>query len=100
MDDVHAVGDLERAAAAWEYNNRHEDWLLTGARLDQAEALLGRDEFRARLVTAAELVRVSAEVRESVERERLWEATGRRLVGQAREMLEGISAAVIRKHSN
>jgi WD40 repeat protein len=47
--ELKAVDDLERAAAAWEHNNRHHDWLLSGTRLTDAETLAATRGFSARL---------------------------------------------------
>ena len=47
--ELKAVDDLERAAAAWEHNDRHHDWLLSGTRLTDAETLAATPGFRDRL---------------------------------------------------
>jgi hypothetical protein len=65
--ELKAVDDLERAAAAWEHNNRHPDWLLAGSRLVYAENLSATPEYRGRLADALEYLNASrqAELRNS-----------------------------------
>jgi WD40 repeat protein len=49
--ELKAVDDLERAAAAWELNNRHHDWVLSGSRLFDAETLASAPGFADRLAS-------------------------------------------------
>ena len=66
--ELKAVDDLERAAAAWEHNNRHPDWLLSGSRLVDAEVLARHSAaFRDRLAGTREYLRRRAK-RSSVKR--------------------------------
>ncbi len=44
--DLRDADAVERAAAAWERSDRHDDWLLDGARLAGAETLSARRGFR------------------------------------------------------
>jgi WD40 repeat protein len=78
--ELKAVDDLERAAAAWEHNNCHPDWLLSGSRLVDAEALADTAAFHDRLAATLEYLDASrqAELRES---------TSLRLISSAKEML-------------
>ena len=57
--DLKNTDALEQAARAWEHNARHEDWLLEGARLADAEALAAKPGFRDRLNTAREYLLAS-----------------------------------------
>ncbi len=56
LKDTDAV---EQAVRAWEHNARHEDWLLEGTRLAEAEALAAKPGFRERLNTAREFLLAS-----------------------------------------
>lgn len=47
--DLKNTDAVEQAAQAWENNDRHNDWLLEGARLAEAEALAAKPGFRDRL---------------------------------------------------
>lgn len=49
--DLKAADALERAAAAWEQHDCSHDWLLTGTRLADAQALAEHPGFRERLAT-------------------------------------------------
>jgi WD40 repeat protein len=51
--------ELERSAAAWRNSHRSADWLMTGTRLADAEALAGRPEFLARLAPTHEYLAAS-----------------------------------------
>ncbi len=82
-----AIDDLERAAAAWEHNNRHQDWLLAGTRLADAESLVGTAQFSDRLAGTAEYLNASRQAERDRARERLWESVSLRLVSSAKEML-------------
>lgn len=50
---------IERAVVAWERSSRHDDWLLDGARLAEAENLSTRTGFGARLNPAGEFLLAS-----------------------------------------
>jgi WD40 repeat protein len=58
-EDLKEADGLERAAAAWQLNNRDEAWLLEGARLASAEALATRPGFRGRLGPVREFLAAS-----------------------------------------
>ncbi|MFD4353589.1 TIR domain-containing protein [Nocardia sp. NPDC058518] len=47
--DLEAADNIERAAQAWEQNGRRGEWLLSGSRLTDAEALAATPGFRERL---------------------------------------------------
>ena len=85
--ELKAVDDLERAAAAWEHNDRHPDWLLAATRLVDAETLVDTAEFTDRLAGAVEYLAASRQAEQDRARERFWEATSMRLAAGAREML-------------
>ena len=57
--DLKDADALEQAARAWEHNGRHEDWLLEGTRLADAETLAAKPGFRERLNTAREFLLAS-----------------------------------------
>ncbi len=50
--DLRDADAVERAAVSWEQSDRHDDWLLDGARLAGAETLSARAGFGGRLVPA------------------------------------------------
>ncbi|MGN2638269.1 nSTAND1 domain-containing NTPase [Nocardia takedensis] len=56
---LRAAEVLERAAAEWERHDRASAWLLTGARLADAEDLADRPGYRERLRPVADLIRAS-----------------------------------------
>ena len=80
--ELKAVDDLERAAAAWDHNNRHPDWLLAGSRLVDAESLAATPEYRDRLADTREYLDASRQAE-------LQENTSLRLTSSAIEMLAG-----------
>ncbi|HRO30627.1 MULTISPECIES: TIR domain-containing protein [Micrococcaceae] len=47
--DLKEADNLERAAAAWEQNQRNPSWLLEGERLERAESMVAKPGFRDRL---------------------------------------------------
>ena len=51
--------ELERACAAWHSSGASQDWLLTGVRLADAEALVARPQFAARLQSAHDFLTAS-----------------------------------------
>ena len=48
-DDLKEADNLERAAAAWEQNDRNAAWLLEGERLSRSESLVSKPGFQDRL---------------------------------------------------
>ena len=54
--DLVLAESVERAAAAWKQHDRQEDWLLTGTRLTDAEALSQSPGFRQRLSGTVEFL--------------------------------------------
>jgi DNA-binding beta-propeller fold protein YncE len=85
-----AAADLERAALAWEKNDRDEAWLLEGSRLTAAENAVTRPGFAGRLTAAAEYLAASRrreDAKLEAERLRHREAVARRLVVEAKAML-------------
>ncbi len=57
--DLKETAVVEQAARAWEANGRHDDWLLPGARLAEAETLAAKPGFRDRLNAAREYLLAS-----------------------------------------
>ncbi|ONM48414.1 hypothetical protein B0T46_11910, partial [Nocardia donostiensis] len=51
-DNLRTADNLERSTTEWNRNNRDPAWLLTGARLLDAETLVERPGFRDRLASA------------------------------------------------
>jgi hypothetical protein len=69
--DLRDADALERAVVAWERSDRHDDWLLDGARLAGAETLSARPGFGARLNPAGEFLLASRRrVNEKLENEK------------------------------
>ena len=48
-DDLKEADNLERAAVAWEQNDRNAAWLLEGERLSRSESLVSKPGFQDRL---------------------------------------------------
>ena len=48
-DDLKEADNLERAAVAWEQNDRNDAWLLEGGRLSRSESLVSKPGFQDRL---------------------------------------------------
>jgi WD40 repeat protein len=48
-DDLKEADNLERAAVAWEQNDRNSAWLLEGGRLSRSESLVSKPGFQDRL---------------------------------------------------
>ena len=78
--DLKNTDAIEQAARAWEHNARHDDWLLPGERLAEAEALAAKPGFRDRLNPAREYLLASRQ-RED------------RMVKQRQEAAEALAAA-------
>ncbi|MEU2251809.1 TIR domain-containing protein [Nocardia xishanensis] len=57
--DLRSADALDRAAAAWQDNDRDEAWLLEGTRLTDAETLTADPRYRQRLRGTNEFVRAS-----------------------------------------
>ena len=57
--NLRATDALERAVISWERSGRHDDWLLDGERLTEAETLCAHAGFGARLNPAGEFVLAS-----------------------------------------
>ena len=57
--DLKNTDAIEQAARDWEHNARHDDWLLPGERLAEAEALAAKPGFRDRLNAAREYLLAS-----------------------------------------
>ena len=79
------AADLERAAIAWDKNDRDDAWLLQGRRLAEAEAVAAKPGFVKAL--GAAYLAASREHGLEAERQRLRDAVARRLVDEARAML-------------
>lgn len=58
-DDLRDAVRLEQAAVDWDRNNRDGDWLLTGSRLTELEALASRGGYRDRLASCWEFLAAS-----------------------------------------
>lgn len=58
-DDLKDADSIEHAASLWNHSERHEDWLLEGTRLADAEALAARPGYRDRLNVAREYLLAS-----------------------------------------
>ncbi|MEV0028080.1 TIR domain-containing protein [Nocardia sp. NPDC050793] len=90
--NLRCADELDRAAAAWQDNDRDEAWLLEGTRLADAETLTADPRYRQRLHGTTEFVRASrqrADDRAELERRR-----------QAAELETARAhAAVLRKRS-
>ena len=57
--DLKNTDAIEHAARDWEHNARHDDWLLPGERLAEAEALAAKPGFRDRLNASREYLLIS-----------------------------------------
>lgn len=57
--DLKDAVNLERAALAWDRNGRHDEWLLAGSRLADAESLVVEPGFRDRLEDVREFLSAS-----------------------------------------
>ncbi|MCP2300092.1 WD40 repeat [Nocardia amikacinitolerans] len=90
--NLRSADALDRAAAAWQDNDRDEAWLIEGTRLTDAEQLIADPRYRQRLSGTTEFVRASrqrADDRAELERQR-----------QAAELETAMAhAAVLRKRS-
>ena len=68
QDESHDLKQLEqvvRASSDWEQNGQSADWLAhQGARLDDAEKLMGRDDFKSRLGPRGESYLVACRARQ------------------------------------
>jgi WD40 repeat protein len=58
-EDLKDADNLERAAGAWEKNQRNDAWLLPGTRLADAETLAAKPGFRDRLEPTREFLQAS-----------------------------------------
>ncbi len=104
--DLKAADDLERAALNWTAHGQDPAWLLEGTRLVDAEALIGKPDFRQRLSGTAAFVAASraAENRELADEEaqRLTELrAAEQQAAHARERQENAEAhaTTLRKRS-
>ena len=79
--ELKEIAELERATAAWEHNDRHSEWLLSGDRLIKAEALAETASYRERLAVVQEFLDTSRQTE-------LREAISAKLVSSSHEMLE------------
>ena len=112
-DDLKEADNLERAALAWEQNDRDDAWLLEGTRLADAEKLSAKTGFADRLQSAREFVAASrareqsrteaeqrrraAELQAAKDRQRAAEALAQ-AESEAREKAQA-HAAVLRRRS-
>jgi WD40 repeat protein len=58
-DDLKEADNLERAAVAWEQNDRNAAWLLEGERLSRSESLVSKPGFQDRLSHTSGLLSAS-----------------------------------------
>ena len=62
--DLKATDVLEQAARGWDDNARQDDWLLAGARLDDAETVAAKPGFRDRLNSTREYLLASRQLKD------------------------------------
>jgi len=58
-DDLKEADNLERAAAAWEQNDRNAAWLLEGGRLSRSESVVSKPGFQDRLSHTSDFLSAS-----------------------------------------
>jgi WD40 repeat protein len=91
LEDLKAADDLERAARAWDKNDRDDAWLLHGTRLAAADAVAAKTGFAERLVDSGHFLEASRQRendRRQAELGREREPMVRRLLSEAQRMLD------------
>ncbi|MFY9919344.1 MAG: hypothetical protein WAL26_13225, partial [Mycobacterium sp.] len=94
--DLRDADAVERAAGAWEQSDRHDDWLLDGARLAGAETLSARAGFGARLGPAREFLLASRRrVNEKLENEKSAAEAHARSLRRRSQVLAALLAVIV-----
>ena len=93
-EDLKAADNLERAAAAWDNNERDEAWLLQGTRLLDAEALAAKPGFHDRLEPTLGFLQASRQrENERIETERQHREAELQAAKDRQEAAEKLAAA-------
>ncbi|HEY7051402.1 MAG TPA: TIR domain-containing protein [Mycobacterium sp.] len=94
--DLRDADAIERAVIGWERSGRHDDWLLEGARLNEAETLAARTGFGARLNPAGEFLLASRRrVNEKLENEKAAAEAHARSLRRRSQVLAALLAVIV-----